>query len=61
MLLNAIRLALGDRLDRAMALVSGSKGGSGGDSCVDQNFQKVSKNVQIFWISSENTEYVGVI
>jgi len=35
MLLNAIRLALGDRLDRAMALVKGggSSGSSGDNSC----------------------------
>ena len=35
MLLNAIRLALGDRLDRAMALVSGGSDGNGGDSYTD--------------------------
>jgi len=35
MLLNALRLALGDRLDRAMALVTGSSDGSGNNSCVD--------------------------
>ena len=35
MLLNAIRLALGDRLDRAMALVSGSKDGNEDNSRVD--------------------------
>ena len=35
MLLNAIRLAMGGRLDRAMVLVLGSKGGNEGDSSVD--------------------------